>query len=260
MTQAIDGLRPVVTKYLVESPQENYIALSRRATLHNLAAKIALVAITLIATATMAIVLMGLTLTGIAPIALVGSIFATPLLYILNETCYKIGKEAKSLAEIENAVGLIFEKISNSDLEAFEKDGVPIQSLGDIKERLVLLARFIFWRDTAILSEKYADELLGKHPKIDEILAAPIDPMYVSELCYKYREKGFFTLENETLPAIMQSAVMLQLIINPYQNLEISDVGQTTPKPLHFRLSERTYDQLDTYLIFKDKSIKPLNS
>ncbi len=224
-----------------------------------------MVALFIIATATMTIVLMGLTLTGAASFGLIGAILATPALFWIQGKLDPLAQEAKSQAQIENCVANSLKEISEWDSESLEKffqdNEIPHKDIGDLKERLVLIARFLFWDHRAeTMGHDGFRKLAVDNEDVVKLNTDCKDPAKADNLRHQIRCHGFYLLEEEAIPAILQSALMLELIANPFQELEIAELGQMSPKPMMLRLAERRYDDLDVYFTFKDKTRKPLNS
>lgn len=259
------SLTPVATNFLTQSPSALFKSYDRSATLYSLASKVALVAAIAISTVTMTIVLLGITLSGPCSFLLLGLLLATPFLMMSSTNWAEKADKMRTKATIEKGVVEQLNFVSSWSDERiksfFEKHLIPPPT--PIHSRNLLIARHLYWLQRAQLAELQAEMHLTRGvqgSQLDEVQPSEPTPRKYEELCHQIREVGFQLLETEMLPAILQSALMLQLISNPSKSLNLSDVGTVMPKPIAQRLSERIYDERDVYLIFKNQTREPMGA
>ncbi len=262
----------VASKYFTDIPTIKYAELNRKAWLYRAATIVAIVAAGLIGAGCTAIFLTGITLTGVGPYALFGAVFSTPLLMMLSTHCHQIAHKAKQLANDEMLIDTDFKEISEWDTakieDFFHAYNIPIPPDEDLRDRLLLIARFHSSQKKASAFFFLALRHLNKYAEgstLPEQIEARKDantPEKVDtsdDLAYDSCEIGFNALDTGVFPAFLKSALMLQLISDPYQQLEISSIGQLKQKTMMRRYAARLIYNDDVYLEFYDKSRPPLN-
>lgn len=260
---------PAVSKNnLAQSPTLLEAQHNWQATKMNLISKIALIALVAIAAAVTTVVLFGLTLTGASPYLLVGSLLSTPLLMIASGKAADAAEKARISAGNERGVAAALEELTSHSQDeinslSWQLSIDPASTPYTNEEFNILMARFGFWdkqartaleKSNRHIYKEYADSELQK---IDE---SKVTPQQASLLRYTIRDTGFRLLENEAIPAMLQTALILQVLINSNLPPNLEAIGTLYPKPMAYRLSEQIYDQNDVYMTFNDTSRSPLTT
>lgn len=262
------NLSPISKNDLLLPPTNLEAKHARWALMMSAASKVAIVALAAIAAATSAVFLLGITLTGSMPLLLMGSVLATPLLMFASAKAADESAKADRLYEQEKAIGEALQEFKNLDQDQFasvcrQLSIDPESTIYSPEEFDILVARLAFWNKRAQTTlEKANRHIYADHPenvlqKIDESKATPAQ---VSLLRYATRDTGFRILEQDAIPAMLQSALILQVLRNTAQAPALEAVGILYPKTMAVRLCEQIFDQNDTYMTFFDPSRAPLTT
>lgn len=256
------------THYLTSSPAKLASKNQYIAHLYGTISKVCLVAGLAIATATLTIAITGTLLTGASPFLLLGAILGSPLFMLASQSCSSKAQSAQERAVLENQtvsyLNILSDYSSKEIREIFSgiANCLPTDDTS-LKERLPLLARYMRSYDSAQISLNQAfRHILKEYPdsyiaQIDQ--SEGQDRKIKDQLRFNTRETGYRILEGEALPALLQSALMLELIRNPFQNLELRDLGSLHPKPIAHRITEIFHDQKEDYFHWNDLRRPPLS-
>lgn len=251
---------------LLLSPELLEAQYSRRATLSNLASKTALIAVAAIGALTATIVLMGLTLTGASPFLLVGSILTTPFLMHASSHLATASENASKNAENEKAIGIALKDFESLDPQQFSDvcqnlSIDPTNTPYSYDQFNLLMARFGFWDKRARESLDLANRQIYtsyEGSELQKIEGSSATPQQASLLRYTLRDMGFRLLEDEAIPAMLQSALILQVLKDSSTPPLLEATGTLYPKPMPYRLCERLFDNNDVYMTFHDASRQSL--
>ncbi len=231
----------------------------------NVAAKVAFAATLAIALATTSVFILGLTLTGATPLLLMGSVLATPLLMIGSGMAAKESAKAAKLAQDEKEIGLALEEFKALDQDQFSmvcsQLSIDPNSAYSNEEFDILVARLAYWSKQAKATHEKANRhLYSDYPEseIQKVDASNAALELTSSLRYETRDVGFRILENEAIPAMLQSALILQVLRDTAQAAHLEAIGKLYPKSIGVRLSELLFDKNDTYMTFHDTTRPPL--
>jgi hypothetical protein len=243
----------IPTHYLRESPEIVARQLDRKAKLWDIAAKVTMAALFAIGTVVLTIAIIGSS-TLSTPFALIilGLVLLSPVLTYLNKKFAEWAEKNHNLAEVEHGVAEHLKKIRHwqlADIQAFYET----QHLAIEPElaMLPLIARFNYWKERA------ENAVVEAKKHIDKDYPDNYLQNLARDIRYQTREYGWSLLENEALPAKLQSAVILQLIIQPNQELELPQIGRCCAVTFGQRFCEQLFDNEDSYFEFADGR-KPL--
>ncbi len=233
---ATTSTSPTLCRYLTEIPQEKATAHYRWATVYNVAAKVAQVAIAIICTGIFAVSLgllpaLPLSLALLALLVPIGLFFASNALEALAKPEYKAyeieQKVADQLALIQHwSATEINQFLNERNLSA---DRIALPANTPLTALLPLIARTLAW-------EQIATEALEIHVKnYHECAYDEAQP----QVEFQHRALGWDALENKALPAFFQAAATLQNILHPTEEINLNQMGVFAAKPLHLRLLDK---------------------
>lgn len=238
----------ILNHYLQESPSVVANQFKRRALLWDIAAKVSLVAIFAITASILVITVLGAPVFSGWFIALsIGIAVATPLLFRVERLFASRCKQARTGFEVEFAVEKELKRIehwSTEEIASFYRDH-HIQKETD-RSLLPLIARFNYWKQIADASYTQAILNLDASAPDNKLVGQSREIRYIT------RQMGEEILENQTLPAKLQCAVMLQLLSNPAQEIDLDQIGKHETHPFDQTWSERLFDGHDVYFEFKN--------
>ncbi len=258
-------LLPISRNELLQLPSQLEARNARWSKVMNIASKVAMAALAAIALATTSIFLFGITLTGPAPLLFIGSVLSTPLWMFASAKCADESAKAAKLAKQERGVTEALEEFQQLSVEQFSsicsKLSIdPTISHYSPEQFAVLIARLAFWNKTGqTMLEKANRHIYADTPESElGFDASKMTPGQATYLRYTIREIGYSILEDDALPAMLQTALIRQLLDNPSSASSLAAVGTTTPKPLAIRITELFHDNNDIYMTFHDTSRPPL--
>jgi hypothetical protein len=256
-------LTPLIsTNVLLQPPSKLEAEHTRWSRVMNIASKASMAALATIALTATSIVLFGITLTGSAPLLFIGSVLSTPLWMLASAKCADESSKATKLAKEEHGVAEVLAQLKEDEFAAVcsQLSIDPSVSLYTPEQLAILIARLAFWsRAGQALLAKANRHIYADAPE-NEICfdESKMTPAQASLLRYAIREIGFTILEDEALPAMLQSALVRQVLDNPSAMPSLSAVGTTTPKPIAVRITELFFDNRDIYMTFHDASRPPM--
>lgn len=249
-----------LTHYLTDNLAITAKQFDRKATILNLAAKATLVAIFIIGAAALTVMLCGAEIFGASTlIVTLGCTLATPLLFKVERYFATHAQKFKSQATIEYAVDAQNRSIETwtlKDIQNFYREHL-LQSLPDetLDRTRPLIARYLYWNQQ--FQENYREALKYLNDNVEN---SYLKDTTDRDIRYLLRQQGWNLLENNAIPARLQSAVSLQLLQNPYQEIELSDIGHHQPISFGQWSSEAYCDQKDPYFCFKNSQKPDLSS
>lgn len=221
-------------RYLAQDPQDRATSASRKSTLYIVAARVAQVAIVLLTASVCAV---GLGLLAVPPfwlalIAIGGVIALTPL----ASKCQVLSREHRQIADFEQKVVDeidIVSKWSQEDLNTFYSKN-EIQLLKDQRDLTRLIARF----------NAYEKVIEGYKNNFETLYQDNSDPI----IEHANRTKAWELLEEGIFPLKLESAILLQSMIEPTKNLELAKICTVTQKTFDLRNMDLRLEQDEVYL------------
>ena len=236
--------------YLVDSPALKAREHDQSALMWNIATRVTTVAIFAITVAVLTVAILGSAiLSSSFSWLLLGLVITSPGLGFLEHNFGQWAKQHSNEALIEHGVADELKKIAHwnqDNIRSFYQQQRLNSSL--MLESLPLIARFNYWKQMADASMVEAERHLD--PKAPgNYLEHQTNPA----IRFQERETGWEMLENEALPARLQSAVILQMLVQPDRAIELDQIGSCRPLPLGQRLCEQILEHNDSYFEFADK-------
>ncbi|MBI5272849.1 MAG: hypothetical protein HY861_02565 [Chlamydiia bacterium] len=243
---------PQINRHITENLQDIASTLKTKSRLTNLASKVCLAAF--LAIVTLAISISFGLLPPIAPFLLIGLVIATVPLQSgfihlqtaslsLHNQYLAAQAKADALKEIQDwKEGQIqdFLKAHKIHVQDLPLDALrQIHPSAPIKALLPAIAQYHYYND---LLQKYSARHLRDFTNKME------NPM----LRLAERRMAWTRLEEEVIPAALQSALMLEIIGTPTLQLELESLGKCKMKPLDQRFLDRMIDHEDDYFCFSD--------
>jgi len=233
-------------RYLAEDPQQLATSASRKSTLYLVAARVSQVAIVLLTASVCAV---GLGLLTVPPfwlalIAIGGVIALTPL----ASKCQTLSREHKNIAEIQQKVAdavLEVKSWSGEQLKDFFTDN-QISSPPQDVDLTRLIGRFV----------AYGKIIEEQGEEIEQNNGVQHDPKNPT-LEHAHKAKAWSILEETVLPLKLESAVLLQSMIEPTRNIELSDDFDIIQKSFDLRNMDAVLGRKWVYIQQKDAN-KPL--
>jgi len=246
MAVSVADSQKQVTHFLRESPSLVAQQLNRRAVLWDIAAKVTLAALFVITSAVVIMSVLGTAIFSNWFLALtVGLAIATPLLFHFERKFANRSLQMRYDARVEIGVSEHLRQVRTwqaKEISSFlQKHQITVKTKEDI---LPLIARFNFWEHAAnnAMSEAslYLDATLPGNKLINQS----------KEVQHLARQYGWKILVEASLPAKLQSAVILQLLKNPYQEISLSQIGHYKSLTNEQQLSEIELDAHDRFFEF----------
>ena len=255
-------LSPISKNELIELPSVLEAKHARWSKVMNIASKVTTAALAAIALTATSVVLFGIALSGPGSLLFIGSLLSTPLWMLASAKCADESAKAAKLAIEEHGIGEVLEQLKEDELAAVcsQLSIDPDTSLHTPEQLAILIARLAFWnRAGQTLLEKGNRHIYADAPQSEVCFdESKMTPAQASKLRYAIRGIGFTILEEEALPAMLQSALIRQVLDNPSTISSLNAIGTTTPKPMAVRITELFLDNSDTYMTFHDASRPPM--
>lgn len=250
MTVSTAASPGVLTHYLRESPDLAAREIKRRSILWDIAAKVIIAALFVITSAIMVLTVLGTAFFSPGFFALtIGLALATPLLYHVESISRNHARQLNHNASVEQGVADQLRQIGTwkpQDLAAFyRKHHLTISARIDM---LPLIARFNYWKE--LTDHSLSDARLYLDPK------SPGNTLVnqTKEIQHLARQYGWSILEEKTLPAKLQSAVTLLLLANPFQEIDLDQIGHQKPRPTEQDPNINEPDGQDCFFEFMNKA------
>lgn len=183
-------------------------------------------------------------------LALLFPVLATPCFAFAATKLQTKGKILAQILQCERAVADHFLRIKNwsepqilAFLNGHQIKKSPLLPCSDL---LPLIARFEAKRELARQTKQKAESQLQSTEISDRTLR-----LFV-------RNIGWQLLENETIPAAIEAALILQILQEPERQCYPSDLFQLTQKSFDERQFDRLYGPDDAYLHFREENRNPL--
>lgn len=215
-----------LSHYVTEIPANKALQLRSQAFWHNVAAKVAAVAIVVI-TAVILLLSTFAAKTGLLPIALLGLALTTPLLEWARSLASNKSTAFTNKANIEQGVAEKFKEIrlwGDSEIITFFDThrlsiGVTQAILDErpLSKLLPLIARFQYWETVA----QQQEQIVNTHRDLYQARHSNNTPE-----AHAAGQIALLTQETQVLPAKLRAAVLLQLIMYPNQELELETIGR----------------------------------
>ena len=235
-----------VTHFLRESPSFVAQQLNRRALLWDIAAKVTLAALFIITSAVVIMSVLGTAIFSNGFLALtVGLAIATPLLFHFERKFANRSLEMRYDARVEIGVSEHLRQVrtwkANDISSFFRKHQISDKTKEDM---LPLIARFNFWEHTANIAMTEAGSYLDTALPGNKLVNQSKE---VQHLAHQY---GWKILVEAALPAKLQSALILRLLRNPYQEINLSQIGHYKSPTAEQQLNEIELDSQDRFFEF----------
>jgi hypothetical protein len=237
-----------LTHYLLKSPDTTAKQLNRRSIMWDIAAKATLAALFVI---TSAIVIMSVLCLSLSPGFLglsVGLALATPLLFHFEKSFANRSRQLKYEAWVERGVAEQSRQLKadrpKQIADFYQKHHIDLKTGPD---RSLLLARFRFWEHVANCTGAEASLYLDPALPGNKLVNQP------KEIQLLTRRYGWRILKEAALPAKLQSAVMLHLLVNPFQEIDLTQVGRCLPQEIDPKSGEKEPQKQDPYFELANK-------
>jgi len=230
MTVAAVG-SPQLTHYLRESPDLISQQMHRRQMMCTIARTVTLVALGAIIAAASFLAILGLAFTAGYLTISIGLAVATPILFYVDNIFANRAWRLQFQADVEQGTADQLRKLKTwtpLDIEHFYQEHQIAElyhaqfatASGIVKAQnmLPLIARFNFWDHLA--TDSLALVKIDLTESDDKLANAAED---IKRLV---RERSWATLTQESLPAKLESAIILQLLVNPYQEICLDRIGR----------------------------------